>query len=299
MASACEIVVCSESEAHANTCAQAAVKEVHRIEAKYSRYIAESVVGRINANAGIRPVACDDETCKLLEFADSLYRTSGGLFDITAGVLNQAWDFKAQQIPSDGEIAEALKLVGWHAVERSGSTIKLPKAGIQLDFGGFGKEYAADRAAQVLLELGVSHGYVNLAGDMAFVGPKPDGSPWTIGIQHPRQTGAVIATMPMVAGGLASSGDYERYFEAGGVRYCHILRPDTGRPVSYWQSISVIAPSAATAGAYSTTAMLMESEALNFLESSGLNYLAIDQQGRPYHSNASRVSAEKLNHANH
>lgn len=280
MASACEVVVCSESEDHAKACVDAMLKEVNRIETKYSRYLPNSVVGRINSVAGIEHVDVDEETINLLEFANSLYVTSGGLFDITAGVLNRAWDFKARRIPTLAAVEQSLSLVGWRSVVRSGSTIKLPDAGMQLDFGGFGKEYAADRAAQVLYGLGVRHGYVNLAGDMSFVGPKPDGSPWIIGIQHPRQPGAVIASIPMLQGGLASSGDYERYFECDGKRFCHILRPDTGYPVSYWQSVSVIAPNAVTAGAYSTIAMLKEADGLKFLKSTELQYLAVDQQGR-------------------
>jgi thiamine biosynthesis lipoprotein len=157
---------------------------------------------------------------------------------------------------------------------------------MEVDFGGFGKEYAADRAATVLLEAGCKHGYVNLAGDFRMLGPKADDSPWMIGIKHPRQPDEVMATIALTSGALATSGDYERYIEVDGKRYCHILNPHTGLPASYWQSVSVLAPLALVAGSYSTIAMLMEHKALEFLQLSGLPYLAVDQQGRSYQNQA-------------
>jgi len=160
---------------------------------------------------------------------------------------------------------------------------------MELDFGGFGKEYAADRAASVLLAAGCKHGYVNLAGDFRMLGPKADQSPWMIGIKHPRKLDEVIATIPLTGGALATSGDYERYMEVNGKHYCHILNPHTGMPASYWQSVSVLAPLALVAGSYSTIAMLLEEEGLEFLQRSGLPFLAVDQQGRCYQDQADTV----------
>ncbi len=297
MASVCELVVCAPDEPTADNWARAAVAEVHRIEAKFSRYKPDTVVSRINANAGGAPVDCDEETWTLLDRAADLHRLSGGLFDITSGVLGQVWDFKAKKCPSVDELAPVVALVGWERVDRKNQTIRLPKVGMQLDFGGFGKEYAADRAASVLQDLGVEHGYVNLAGDMRFVGPKPDGTPWTIGIRHPRKENSVLATIPMQTGGLATSGDYERFFELDGERLCHVLRPDTGWPVKHWQSISVIAPDTATAGAICTVAMLKESGALEFLKSTGFKYLAVDRQGKLYYTSTAQALQEEISRA--
>ena len=139
-----------------------------------------------------------------------------------------------------------------------------------------------DQAAELLAAQGVRHGYVNLGGDMRFLGPRPDGAEWSIGIQHPRNAQRTIASVPFSRGALATSGDYERFFEVGGRRYCHILDPRTGMPVSYWRSVSVVSPMAIAAGSCSTTAMLLERDGLDFLEQSGLSYLAIDQDGRIY-----------------
>jgi thiamine biosynthesis lipoprotein len=209
-----------------------------------------------------------------------LYAISDGLFDITSGVLRQAWNFRVPRVPTADELASLLALVGWHMVERKGGSVRLARAGMELDFGGFGKEYAADRAAAVLRAQGVQHGYVNLGGDMSVIGPQADGSPWQIGIQDPRDTELTIASLAVERGGLATSGDYERYFELHGRRYCHILDPRTGMPVRYWRSVSVLAPLAVAAGSTSTIAMLLGERAPHFLEQSGFAWLAQDAAGR-------------------
>jgi thiamine biosynthesis lipoprotein len=279
MASACEIVLAGVDAQTAQSLAAAAIAEISRVEAKFSRYRADSIISRINAGAGGDPVACDDETWALLEYADDLYRSSDGLFDITSGVLRRVWDFKQPRVPADEEVAAARRLIGWSRVELADRHIRLAEAGMEIDFGGFGKEYAADRAGAVLAERGLRHGYVNLAGDMRVLGPKPDGQPWMMGIQDPRQKGGIVATIPVAQGGLATSGDYERFFELDGRRYCHILDPLTGRPVTHWRSVSVLAPLAVIAGNCTTIAMLKQAQGLAFLEASGMAYLAIDQQG--------------------
>jgi thiamine biosynthesis lipoprotein len=145
--------------------------------------------------------------------------------------------------------------------------------------GGFGKEYAADRAAQVLKQNGVTSGYVNLAGDMRFLGPKPSGEPWMSGIQDPRQSDQVVATLPLSQGGLATSGDYERYFELNGQRYCHVLNPKTGLSVQHWRTVSVTSPASVVSGCTSTMTMLKEADGLAFLQATGFDFLAIDHTG--------------------
>jgi thiamine biosynthesis lipoprotein len=279
MASACELVLAVDDEPEAQAMAAAAIAEVQRIEAKYSRYQPESIVSRINAAAGGQAVACDEETWSLLSYADSLYQSSDGLFDITSGVLRRAWNFYDHRLPASADLEALRQLIGWRRVEREGQAVRLPEAGMELDFGGFGKEYAADRAGAVLAAKGLHHGYVNLAGDMRMLGPKPDGSPWMIGIQDPRDKTAILATIPVDRGGLATSGDYERFFELDGKRYCHILDPRSGQPVTHWRTVSVVAPLAVVAGNCATIAMLKQSEGLAFLEACGMNYLAVDQSG--------------------
>ena len=280
MGSACEVVLAASSVHDAQRLAQMAIDEVLRIERKYSRYTTESLIANINQQAGLRPVVCDDETWALLQYASKLHEQSQGLFDITSGVFRQAWNFQVPAIPSADKLDALRAKVGWHKVVLKDQSIALPSAGMEIDLGGFGKEYAADRAAQVMQAQGVVSGYVNLAGDMRFLGPKPTGEPWMIGIQDPRHANQVVATLPITQGGLATSGDYERYFELNGERYCHVLNPFKGRPVKYWRSVSVTAPAAVVAGCTSTMTMLKEEEGLAFLQATGFDFLAIDHAGQ-------------------
>jgi thiamine biosynthesis lipoprotein len=244
MASTCEVRLAARDEEEARRLAQPAIDEVRRIEVKYSRYRPDSVVSRINAAAGQGSVECDDETVSLFGYADALHQASGGLFDITSGVLRRAWNFREARIPTAEQLRPLLALIGWSGVQwQTGSShIALPRAGMEIDFGGFGKEYAADRAGAILAEQGVQHGYVNLGGDMRIVGPQPDGSPWVIGIQDPRRHDTTVAAIPIESGALTTSGDYERYFDLDGRRYCHILNPHTGMPVETWWRPAVTRP---------------------------------------------------------
>lgn len=254
-------------------------REALRIEAKYSRYRKDSLLSRINALAGSQQsLALDTETTGLLHYADTAYSQSDGLFDITSGVLRRAWDFKSGQPPSQAQLDALLPLIDWPAVNWQPPHISLPVAGMQLDFGGFGKEYAADQVAAVLRQAGVKHGLVDLSGDIHVIGPHADGQAWQIGIQHPRQAGA-ITQLALHRGALASSGDYERGFVHQGRRYSHILNPKTGWPVAGLASASVIADSCLIAGTASTCAMLQsQHEGLQWLQNLGLPFLAIDQQ---------------------
>ena len=280
MGSACEVVLAFHNQNEAESMAKLAIDEVLRIERKYSRYTTDSVIAKINQQAGRGALQCDDETWALFQFATQLFDQSDGLFDITSGVLRQAWDFKKPEVPTSQKLEVLLPLVGWKKVVLQDQSIALPLAGMEVDLGGFGKEYAADRAAQVLKEKGVIHGYVNLAGDMRFLGPKTTGEPWMIGIQDPRARDQVVATLPITVGGLATSGDYERYFELNGQRYCHVFNPKTGMPVSYWRSVSVTSPATVVSGCTTTMVMLKEADGLAFLQATGFDFFAIDHTGK-------------------
>ena len=289
MASACEIVIAAQNQEEAYHCIELAINEVRRIEKKYTRYQADSIVSLINAAAGRDWVACDDETESLFNYADTLFNISDGLFDITSGILRQAWNFNTPVLPSQKQLSELLNLIGWQQVERKEQQIKLPQIGMEIDFGGFGKEYAADRASTLLATNGIKHGYVNLGGDLRAIGTKPTGEPWVMGILNPREKGAIIASIPVAVGALATSGDYEKFFDLDGKRYCHVISPRTGQPVSFWQSVSVLAPLSINAGTYTTIAMLKEADGLAWLEDSGMAYLAIDHAGKVYQKQSKLV----------
>ncbi len=259
--------------------ADAARAEVERLEAKYSRYRSDSVLSQINAGAGGPALRLDDETAGLLEFACKAHAESGGLFDPSAGILRRAWDFNTVRLPDPAAITRLLPAIGLQRLHWEPPQLRLP-AGMELDFGGFVKEYAADAAVAALRRAGLRHGLVNLGGDVSILGPHPDGRPWQVGIRHPRAPDTAIAQWPMHAGALASSGDYERYFIVDGRRYCHILNPHSGWPAQGFASVSVMAPQCLVAGVLSTTAMLMAPvPAMAWLTQMGLPYLAVSETG--------------------
>jgi len=267
MASAHEIELAGADDAVAQRAADAAIADVQRIEQKYTRYRDDSMTSRINRAAGGPAVPIDAETAALLRYADACHQLSRGKFDLTSGVLRQAWNFRSDPPtrPAQQAIDVVLPLINWPGVEWDEAWIRLPRIGMQIDFGGIGKEYAADRAATILQEHGMRHGLVNLGGDVRAFGAQADGTPWRVGIRHPRRDDAAIAGVELADGALATSGDYERFIEIDGVRYCHILDATTGMPVQHWQSISVMAPLCVMAGSCSTIAMLLQDEANAFL----------------------------------
>lgn len=286
MASRCEVRLHAPDADTARAWAEAAIAEVRRIEAKYSRYRDDSVTTAINRGAGCATVSVDDETAHLIDFGAALHAQSQGRFDLTSGVLRRVWDFKVQRVPPQSAIDALLPLIGWSQVRWDRRSIELPRVGMEIDFGGIGKEYAADRAGVALVEHGARHGFVNLGGDVRVIGPAPDGRPWRVAVQHPRgAAGEVLAHLDVASGALATSGDYERFILVDGRRYCHIMDPRTGWPVTAWQSVSVVAPLAVAAGACATIAMLHEVEpGLAFLQAQGVRYLAVDSTGRHHTS---------------
>jgi len=254
--------------------------EVRQIVARYSRYRADSIVSLINSSAGLDPVSVDDETAGLLDYAAICFQESKGLFDITSGILRRAWNFKEARVPTIEDIAPLLALVNWQLVEWTRPLIRLTKPGMEIDFGGLGKEYAADRVASRALSIGITQGMINLAGDIRILGPHPDGSPWHIGVTHPRGESQPITAVALSTGAVATSGDYERYFEVAGKRYCHILNPRTGYPVQGFQSVTVVADSCLVAGSISTISMLFEEErGLTFLRDSSARFIAVKRNG--------------------
>ena len=213
--------------------AKAAEDEIFRIERRYSRYRADSILADINrASAMGGSIEVDEETASLLDYAFACHRKSRGLFDITTGALRRVWNFPGSKVPEAAAIERLLAVVGLEKVIWSRPLLSFPLAGVELDFGGICKEYAADRAAAICSEGGVASGFVNLGGDISVIGPRPDGTPWPIKIRDPRATDKSHAVIHLSKGGLATSGDYERCITFGGKRYSHILNPRTGWPSS-------------------------------------------------------------------
>lgn len=279
LGSACELVLAAPDVDTARHNAERARAEVLRIERKFAAHDPGSALGRINATAGQGDTLCDGETLALLQLADDLHRRSGGLFDISCGVLHRAWNFRVADLPTPAELTALLPLMGWQRVQRDGRRVRLPEAGMALDLGALLKEHAADAAARVLREAGVRHGYVQLGHDLHAVGPQPDGSPWMIGLRDPRASHRVVGTVPLLRGGLATSGEHQRFIDVGGRRYGPVLDPRSGWPASHWRQVSVQAASTLEAGACATLAVLLRDQALPFLGEAGHHHIAIDHRG--------------------
>lgn len=257
---------------------QLAENEARRLEKKYSRYLNDSVITAINNSAGREEgIVVDEETTALLNYAQLAWQQSDGLFDITSGVLRKVWNFKSNTLPTKNQVIKILDYVGWDKVSWQPPLLHLPEH-MQLDFGGIVKEYAADAMAILLRQHGIQHGLVDLAGDIGIVGPHPDGTPWKIGVRNPSQPDAAIATIDVYEGGVASSGNYERFILVNGKRYCHILNPKTGWPVSGVAGVSVHASTCMVAGTATTTAILLgATEGRRWLEEGEFQFLLIDE----------------------
>lgn len=280
MGSPCDIQLYAPDEAEAARLANLAIADVRRLEARYSRYRDDSLLSGINRVAAAGgTLNVDEETASLLNYAETCHRQSGGLFDITSGILRRAWRFDSGTLPDPAHISALLEHVGWHKLRWMPPVLEFPCTGLELDFGGIVKEYAADRAAALCREAGARCGAVNLGGDIRIIGPHPDGSPWRIGIRHPRRADATITTLALHEGGLASSGDYERCIVLDGVRYGHVLNPGTGWPVRHLATVSVVAAFCVVAGSSSTIAMLKESDGPAWLENLGLPHFWVDVHG--------------------
>jgi FAD:protein FMN transferase len=281
MGTRCEVRLYAHTAASAAVAANKVIADVERLEALYSRYRAGSFLTRINqvaAQGG--SITVDAETSHLLDYAETCYHESGGLFDVTSGILRRAWDFKSGKLPDPAQVQQLLAHTGWQKLQWRQPTLEFPVPGMELDFGGIVKEYAADRSATLCHEQGIIHGMINLGGDIRIIGPHPDGRPWQIGISDPQQPELPLRTLELATGALASSGDYERCITLDGVRYGHVLNPFTGWPVRQLAAVSVVADFCVVAGSASTIGMLMDGGGKDWLQQLGLPHLWVDTEGR-------------------
>ncbi len=265
MASPCEVLVRRATESEAGKLASLAHLETARIERKFSRYRDDTVVHAINHADG-RAISIDHETYGLLDYAHQTHKLSNGAFDITSGILRRAWTFDGKEHTPDRDlIAQLLELVGWEKVNLMSDCVQLP-AGMEIDLGGIGKEYAVDRVAQMLYE---EHGQslmVNFGGDIRAIRSDPDDPPWDIGVEDPGVENAAVGLVELAHGAVATSGDSRRHCTVNGRRLGHILDPRTGWPVEGApRSVSVIGDFCLEAGILATMAVLHGKDAETFL----------------------------------
>jgi thiamine biosynthesis lipoprotein len=222
---------------------QAGFDEIKRLERMLSTWIPESEPSQVNAEAGHRPVPVSKETLDLVVRSLDLARLTDGGFNIALGPAVEAWSVtERRHIPSDEELRRLKALVDWTSIEinMAARTIFLPRKGMKIDVGGIGKGYAADLAVEQMKRAGAHAGVVALSGDIKTFGALPGTAGFPVGIKHPRKEGTVIAVIDLQDEAISTAGDYERFFEQDGVRYHHILDPQTLRPARSCQSVTVI-----------------------------------------------------------
>lgn len=263
MGTTCAIRYNSRSISAAKELERGIVSWIRSFEERYSRFKKDSIISRINRNAGIAPVEIDEELASIFALCDHFYWDTSGVFDPSALPLIQLWDYHAEDpvIPSDDEVESALELVGWKKVQRERNSVFLPYKGMALDVGGIGKEYAVDRVVEMALAQGVDSLMVNFGQDIRVCGNPPHPGPWRIGLENPSDPGVAWCCLGVRNRAVASSGDYYRGFEKDGVLYGHILDPRTGCPVNNGcKSVSVVAQTCTEAGIMSTTAFVLGKE---------------------------------------
>ena len=279
MGSDCRVGLYADSEQQADQAADAVMAEVWRIEQKFSRYRDDSALAAINRMAQTGgSLRVDEETARLLDYAAAAYQLSDGLFDISSGLLRRVWNFASGHLPAAAAVSALLPQIGFDKIRWQAPQLTFLQPGMELDFGGIGKEYAVDRAADICLAHGLVSGLLDFAGDLRVLGPHPDGSPWTIRIRHPRQTERSLGNFSILSGAVATSGDYERMIECAGKRYGHILNPKTGWPAEGLTSVTIRADQCLLAGTLATIAMLKGAEGKSWLAQHGIVHHWVDGQ---------------------
>ena len=269
MASPCELLVAENEVRDPSELAAIVAQEAWRVERKYSRYRSDSVVSMINQCRGSAMVL-DDETAAMIDYAQHCFEISSGMFDITSGILRTAWQFdQSDRLPHSDAIKELLPLIGFDKLQWQPPVLKIPN-GMELDFGGFGKEYAVDRAYALLAEQYHGVFLINFGGDLRANRAPPKGM-WRVGIERPDANREASVILELKYGALATSGDSHRYLIKDGVRYGHILDPHTGWPVPHApRSVTVPASSCTEAGLLATMALLKGAHADEFLKATGV-----------------------------
>lgn len=239
-----EVLVAEADATQARNAAAEVLREFDRLHRTYHAWQPSELTTLNEAIAAGRPLAVSPELAGFLADAQAIARAGDRLFDPGIGALIRLWGFQAEEFPS--ATPEVAALAAWRAAAPSildlrldGTTVRSAKPQVALDFGGYLKGVALDRAAAILRAAGIRNALVNIGGNVIALGSK-HGEPWRIGIRHPRQPGALATLQLMDGEAIGTSGDYQRFFELDGRRYCHLLDPRTAMPVTHTRSLTVL-----------------------------------------------------------
>ena len=258
--------------------------EIKRIELLTSKFMPDSELSRINQNASENDYPISEEVYNLLKISIQYSKITKGAFDITIGAIQDLWNFDDEdsQIPSSKSILPLLPLVGFKNIMlKKNFHVRLKKNGMKLDLGAIAKGYAVNQGIEILKNNNINNAILNGGGDLKCIGEKKQGSPWKIGVRHPRKPSSIIATLKGNNQSIATSGDYQNFFVKNKVRYHHLLNPETGWPAIGMQSATIISDDAMLADVMATAVFVMGPErGIAFIESQKhLEGFLIDSNG--------------------
>ncbi len=235
MGTRCQVMFANSSLEQSRVFGEQLLNLVADFEAKYSRFLDDSLISLINAAAGKDWVEVDEETDRIFSLCGDLFFFTRGAFDPTALPLIRLWNWKANPpvVPDEDAIRTARELVGWNKVQRRRGAIFLTQPGMALDLGGIGKEYAVDMTMALAAQFGIENVLVDFGQDIRVQGKPPGRPAWHVGLENPRNPGSCWASVAVTNHAVASSGDYLRHFVHQGRRYGHIIDPRTGYPVDH------------------------------------------------------------------
>src|ERR1700760_934907 len=252
------VEVWGEDSAQGEAAIDAVMAEMRRIDELMSHYKPESQLSQINARGAQEPVQVDKELFDLIKLSTHYSEITEGAFDITYASVGHLYDYPNHVHPTEAQIKAALPGVNWRnmLLDPVHHTVKFERPGMRIDVGGIGKGYAVDKCIDILKARGFKHALVTAGGDSRIIGDRM-GRPWLVGIRNPDDKNKVVTRIPIVNSAMSTSGDYERFFDEGGVRYHHIIDPRTGHSASKVRSATILGPTATETDGMSKTAFVL------------------------------------------
>lgn len=291
MGTAVDVELWSDDATHANEAIAAVIEEMRHIDDTMSPFKPDSELSRINREAAQHPVPISREMYDILSKSIEFSKLSDGAFDVTFSSVGYMYDYRKHIKPTDEQIAKALPAISYRhlRLDPVKRTIRYDREGVRVDLGGIAKGWAVDRSIEILKARGITNAMVMAGGDSRLLGDRR-GRPWSVGIRNPFKQGEVIAVLPLQDTAISTSGDYERYFDEGGVRYHHIIDPKTGKSANGVHSVTVLAADATTTEGLTKSIFVKGPvEGMRFIESmKGVDAIIIDAQGRMLYSNGLR-----------
>ncbi len=285
MGSTIELKLYSPSEELFHRVVDACVERTKEIDRLFSNYRDDSVLAEVNGSAGVRAVSVPEEFLRLVRISIRYSELTDGAFDITIGSLFKLWrtETEAGRLPAQSRIRDALECTGFRKIKMDEARSRIFFEGncVQLDFGAIGKGYAVDEMVKIAKENGITRGLVNFGGNISAIGSPAGEKFWEVGVRRPGGGSEIISKLDLANKGVATSGDYERYFEHAGKRYSHIIDPRTGWPAEDLTSVVAVSKSATEADVFSTAVSVLGPRGARMLarRDKSLGFLVIGKKG--------------------